>query len=67
MVPKSKMVELTEKGGGENPDGQYQIFVDDIQKDIATARVLSLEYLDYLHLAKTTDGWKIVNILFHYR
>lgn len=67
MVSKSRMVELTEKGGGESPDGEYQIFVDEIQKDIATARVLSLQYLDYLHLVKTRGGWKIVNILFHYR
>ena len=65
MVPKSRMVDLTEKGGGESPDGEYQLFVDDIQNDIATARVLSLEYLDYVHLVKTHKGWKIVNILFH--
>ena len=43
MVPKSSMVELTAKGGGESPDAEYQIFVDDIEKNIATARVLSLE------------------------
>lgn len=67
MVPKSRMVELTDKGGGESPDAAYQIFVDDIEKDIATARVLSLEYLDYLHLAKTNEGWQIVNILFQNR
>jgi len=67
MVPKSRMVELTAKGGGENPDAEYQIFVDDIDKDIATARVLSPEYLDYLHLVKTNDGWQIVNILFRFR
>ena len=67
MVPKSRMVELTGKGGGESPDAEYQIFVDDIEKDIATARVLSLEYLDYLHLVKTTEGWQIVNILFRSR
>lgn len=66
-VPKSRMVELTSKGGGENPDAEYKIFVDDIDKDIATARVLSLEYLDYLHLVKTNDGWQIVNILFRVR
>lgn len=66
-VPKSRMVELTSKGGGENPDAEYKIFVDDIDKDIATARVLSLEYLDYLHLVKTNEGWQIVNILFHVR
>lgn len=67
MVSKSRMVELTEKGGGESPDAEYQIFVDDIHEDIATARVLSLEYLDYLHLVKTNEGWKIVNILFRSR
>ncbi len=67
MVPKSRMVELTGKGGGESPDAEYQIFVDDIDKDIASARVLSLEYLDYLHLVKTAEGWQIVNILFHSR
>lgn len=66
-VSKSRMVELTEKGGGENPDSEYQIFIDDIEKDMAAARVLSLEYLDYLHLAKTNEGWQIVNILFRYR
>ena len=64
MVPKSRMVDLTAKGGGESPDADYQIFVDDIEKEIATARVLSLEYLDYLHLVKTQEGWQIVNILF---
>jgi hypothetical protein len=67
MVSKSRMVELTGKGGGESPDAEYQIFVDDIEVDIATARVLSLEYLDYLHLVKTNDGWKISNILFRVR
>lgn len=66
-VSKSRMVELTEQGGGENPDSEYQIFIDDIEKDMAAARVLSLEYLDYLHLAKTNEGWQIVNILFRYR
>ena len=65
MVSKSRMVELTGKGGGETPDAEYQIFIDDIEKDIATARVLSLKYLDYLHLVKTNEGWQIVNILFH--
>lgn len=67
MVPKARMVTLTSKGGGESPNAAYQIFVDDIDKDIATARVLSLQYLDYCHLVKTKDGWQIVNILFHNR
>lgn len=63
-ISKARMVELTTGGGGENPDAVVQIFVDDVSGDIATARVLSPEYLDYLHLARTQDGWKIVNVLF---
>ena len=67
MVSKSRMVELTANGGGEKPDGEYQIIIDHIDKDIATARVLSEKYHDYCHLAKTNHGWQIVNILFRYR
>lgn len=66
MVSKSRMVELTKNGGGEKPDGEYEIIIDHIDKDIATARVLSEKYHDYCHLAKTNNGWQIVNILFRY-
>ncbi len=64
VVSKSRMLELTANGGGDDPDAEFEIFIDDISTDIATVRVTSPEYLDYLHLAKTSDGWKIVNVLF---
>lgn len=66
-ISRARMVELTANGGGENPDAVVEIFVDDVSGDIATARVLSPEYLDYLHLARTPEGWKIVNVLFRRR
>lgn len=66
-VSKSRMLELIAEGGGENPDAVVEILIDDVSTDIATARVVSPEYLDYLHLAKTPEGWKIVNVLFHVR
>jgi len=66
-VSKARMLELTAGGGGENPDAVVEIVVDDISTDIASARVVSPDYLDYLQLAKTKDGWKIVNVLFHAR
>ena len=65
VVTKSRMMELTANGGGDDPDAEFEVFVDDISTDIATVRVTSPEYLDYLHLAKTPQGWKIVNVLFH--
>ena len=67
LVTRQRMVTLTEQGGGDQPDAPTQIVVDHVDDDIATARVGSPDYLDYLHLALTPDGWQIVNILFHRR
>jgi len=64
VVTKERMLELTGQGGGEDPDAEFEVTVDHISETIASARVLSPEYLDYLHLQKTGDGWKIVNVLF---
>ena len=66
-VTKARMVEMTAEGGGDVPDAHIEVTVDDVSGDIATARVLSPEYLDYLHLVKTPDGWRIANVLFHVR
>lgn len=66
-VSRDRMLALTAEGGGENPEAAVEILVDDVATDIATVRVVSPEYLDYLHLARTPEGWKIVNVLFHLR
>jgi hypothetical protein len=66
-VSKARMVEMTGEGGGDMPDADIEVIVDDVSTDIASARVWSPEYLDYLHLVKTPDGWKIANVLFHTR
>ena len=64
-VTKVRMLELTEAGGGEMSDPAYEIHIDDIAGDIAAVRLHSPEYLDYLQLAKSANGWRIVNVLFH--
>lgn len=64
MVTKSRMVELTAAGGGEDADAEFAIVVHDVSDTIASAQVLSPEYLDYLHLVKTPAGWRIANVLF---
>ena len=66
-VTKARMVEMTAGGGGEQPDPKFEVFVDGISGDIAAARTVSPEYVDYLHLARTPEGWKIVNVLFRMR
>jgi hypothetical protein len=66
-VTKARMMELTADGGGEMPDAEFEIEVYDVSDGIASARTVSPEYIDYLHLTKTPDGWKIANVLFRTR
>lgn len=61
------MLELTADGGGDAPDAHVQIAVDGVSADIASVRVISPDYVDHLHLARTADGSKIANVLFHNR
>ena len=67
VVTKQRMLELTASGGGDDPEASFGITVDDISGDIASARTVSPEYVDFLQLVKTPDGWKIANILFRMR
>lgn len=63
-VTKERMVELTEGGGGGTPGADYEIEVHHVYGSIASGLVRSAEYLDYVQLVETNDGWKIANILF---
>lgn len=66
-VSKERMVALTSDGVGNDPDGPSEIVVYEVSGDIATGSVLSKDYLDYCHLARTPSGWKITNIMFQTR
>lgn len=67
-ISAREMVEDTAKGIGltRDPGKQardIQIHVDHVYEDIATVTVTSAVYVDYLQLARTREGWKIVNVL----
>jgi hypothetical protein len=66
-VTRARMLELTADGGGHASDADAQISIDDISSDIATVRVVSPDYVDYLHVDKTAHGWRIANVLFRNR
>lgn len=66
-VTRARMLELTAGGGGEMPGAKVEVTIDDLSTNIASARVMSPEYLDYLHLVRAPDGWKIVNVLYEDR
>lgn len=63
------MVSLTQDGGGYEAGRsirECEVTILDAYRRTASARVISHEYVDYIHLAKFEDGWKIVNVLWEY-
>jgi hypothetical protein len=65
IVSKDRMVELTSAGGGiDVTDPPIEVYVDDVSDDIACARTVCADFVDYLHLVDTPNGWKIANIVF---
>jgi hypothetical protein len=69
-VSKVWMVEATGNGKGRIPEpekGIKEITILDQTDTIASVKLISNEFVDYLHLAKTNGEWMIVNALWDYR
>ncbi|MDX6476415.1 MAG: hypothetical protein QOH95_1926 [Gaiellaceae bacterium] len=60
------MIDATARGVGRASDpGErgIEVRVDDVHGSIANATVRSAVYREYVQLARTSEGWKIVNTL----
>ncbi len=66
-ISRDDMVAATEKGYGKRYERPYETTILDAFGDIATVRVLSSVYMDYLHLARLDDKWLLVNVLWQRR
>lgn len=65
----AEMISLTRDGYGRSRAGQpgsTRITIDHISGGIASVSVASEHYIEYLHLAATADGWRIVNALWRW-
>ena len=63
-ISAESMIVATARGDGkdERPgDLRIEVDVEDVLGDLANVTVRSTVYTEYLHLARTSDGWKIVN------
>lgn len=60
---KDWLLELVRHGGGaeDRTDDPIEVHVADVHHDIAAVVVRSREYCEYLHLARTPEGWRLVD------
>ena len=65
ITTKERMLELTAAGAGADDGRDRRIDVDvvDVHDDIASVTVRSAVYREYLHLVRTSEGWRIANAL----
>jgi len=64
------MVGWTRDGEGRTdvPEArEFEIVIEHVFRHIASVRVLSSPFMDYLHVAKLGDRWSIVNVLWEVR
>lgn len=64
---KQWMVDATRDGKGKAnrpADLALEVRVSDIYNNIATGIVYSAVFIEYAHLVRTPDGWKIINTLY---
>ena len=63
------MIDATERGIGRQRDPgdrAIEVQVDDVHGPIANVTVRSAVYREYVQLARTADGWRIVNTLWRW-
>jgi putative lumazine-binding protein len=66
-LTKEVMVDATRNGGGSDSPPEkknWTITILDCYEEIATVKVASGEYMEYIHLAKQAGQWLIVNVMF---
>lgn len=66
-MTRDEMVAATAQGSGRRYERPYDAGILDVFGGIATVRVLSSVYMDYLHVAKFGDRWLLVNVLWQRR
>ena len=63
------MVQATHEGQGRLPDpegGKITITILDIASNIASVKIISVKFIDYIHMVKEDEQWRIVDVLWDF-
>lgn len=59
------LIEYTKQGGGKKPKDQWgiEVTIFDMLENCATVKIVSVDFIDYAHVAKIDGEWKLLNVL----
>ena len=66
-LSREDMITATAAGYGRRYERPYELSILDVFEDVASVRVFSSVYMDYLHVARFGEGWLLVNVLWQRR
>ncbi len=69
-INKEWMLNATTEGKGKidpTKNATKEIVILDKTEKIATVKLISNDFTDYIHLVKVDETWEIVNVLWEYR
>jgi hypothetical protein len=60
-----KLIDYTKQGGGKKPKDQWgiEVTIFDMLENSATVKIVSVDFIDYAHIAKINGEWKLLNVL----
>jgi hypothetical protein len=69
-ITAQMMAEFTRGGGGSDApkaERTYELTIQDVFRHIANVKLVSRDFMDFIHLAKFGDRWLIVNVIWELR
>ena len=62
VLPPQVMVDYAGTGRTIEDDCQFEVIVDAVSQDIASVRVYSCNWVDFLHVVKARGEWKLFHV-----
>jgi len=61
------MVDYARTGMSKVEGIEYEIVIDAVSEDIASVRLYSSKWVDFLHIVKARGEWRILHVAWHYQ
>ncbi len=67
VLSPQMMVDYAAAGTSLVEDCPAEVVIDDISEDIASVRLYSCRWVDFLHVAKARGEWRLLHVTWHRR
>ncbi len=65
VLSPQAMADYTATGQTVIEDCPAEVFIDDVFQDIASVRVYSCRWVDFLHVTKARGEWRLLHVTWH--